>query len=557
MPTPAARAALDPNRKGSLLAVSNVDFATIVAVAANPTTGAIEIEGTITASPASVGATGSAVPASADYEGINVAGTLRGATGVNPSGTVYAQQVDVASVGGTTFALGQQLAATSLPVVLTAAQITTLTPLSSVTVTQATAASLNATVVGTGTFAVQATLQTQTDTVMVGGVNIKEINAVAPLMGNGTTGTGSLRVTIASDNTAFAVNATLSAETTKVIGTARIIGNAGATLDSTVGAGTAPTNQVVVGALYNSTEISPSTGQAFALQADSKGRLRQVIMDAAGNTRGVNVDASNRLSVTVDNIAAALTLATVTTVSTVTSITNNVNVIGTKTNNNAAPGATNVGALVGIANAAQQSWTEGDQVLLSTNLKGSVRNIIQDAALNDRGANVTAANELNVLDSASSATSGAVPSKASYIGGNAATALPTAATPGNITGALMDKFGRQVVLPMTVRDLTGTQTTTISASTSETTIVTQAASVFNDLLMLVISNTSATGTRLDFRDTTGGSVLFSLWAPANDTRGFSLGGVAVPQTSVNTNWTAQSSASVTDLRIYAVFAKNK
>jgi len=93
----------------------------------------------------------------------------------------------------------------------------------------------------------------------------------------------------------------LAAETTKVIGTARVIGNGGATIDSTVGAGTAPTNQLVVGALYNSTEISPTTGQAFALQADSKGRLRQVIMDAAGNTRGANVNSSNQLSVSVDN----------------------------------------------------------------------------------------------------------------------------------------------------------------------------------------------------------------------------------------------------------------
>lgn len=40
-------------------------------------------------------------------------------------------------------------------------------------------------------------------------VNVSQINAVAPLMGNGITGTGSQRVTIASDNTAFAVNATL------------------------------------------------------------------------------------------------------------------------------------------------------------------------------------------------------------------------------------------------------------------------------------------------------------------------------------------------------------
>ncbi len=71
------------------------------------------------------------------------------------------------------------------------------------TVKQATAANLNATVVGTGTFAVQATPVTQVDTFMLGGVNIKEINAVAPLMGNGVTGTGSQRVTLASDGTAI------------------------------------------------------------------------------------------------------------------------------------------------------------------------------------------------------------------------------------------------------------------------------------------------------------------------------------------------------------------
>lgn len=38
-------------------------------------------------------------------------------------------------------------------------------------------------------------------------VNVSQINGVTPLMGNGVTGTGSQRVTIASDNTAFSVNA--------------------------------------------------------------------------------------------------------------------------------------------------------------------------------------------------------------------------------------------------------------------------------------------------------------------------------------------------------------
>jgi len=58
-------------------------------------------------------------------------------------------------------------------------------------------------------------------------VNVGQINAITPLMGNGITGTGSQRVTIASDNTAFAVNSTLTAETTKVIGVTRTADGSG------------------------------------------------------------------------------------------------------------------------------------------------------------------------------------------------------------------------------------------------------------------------------------------------------------------------------------------
>ncbi len=47
-------------------------------------------------------------------------------------------------------------------------------------------------------------------------VNISQINGVTPLMGNGVTGTGSLRVTVASDNTAFSVNATGQAGTNRI-----------------------------------------------------------------------------------------------------------------------------------------------------------------------------------------------------------------------------------------------------------------------------------------------------------------------------------------------------
>ena len=48
---------------------------------------------------------------------------------------------------------------------------------------------------------------------------------------------------------------------------------------------------------------------------------------------------------------------------------------GNKTNNNTAPGATNLGVLPALANASAPSWTEGNQVLLSTDLLGNLRTI--------------------------------------------------------------------------------------------------------------------------------------------------------------------------------------
>lgn len=233
--------------------------------------------------------------------------------------------------------------------------------------------------------------------------NIAQINGITPLMGNGVTGTGSLRVTVASDNTAFAVNATLSAETTKVIGT---VNQGTSPWSVSLAAETTKVIGVVrtadgTGNLFTSN--STTTVGKFGLDTNilsilgtaptTAGKLD--VKGADGDVFVRQTNAANLLATV--NIASAQTLATVTTVSTVTSITNNVNVVGTKTNNNAVPGATNVGALVGIANAAQQSWTEGDQILESMDLKGNQRTRISDAAGNDRGVNVTANNELQVI----------------------------------------------------------------------------------------------------------------------------------------------------------------
>jgi hypothetical protein len=56
-------------------------------------------------------------------------------------------------------------------------------------------------------------------------------------------------------------------------------------------------------------------------------------------------------------------------------VSNDSSILGTKTNNNAAPGATNFGILPALANAAAPSWTEGNQVALSVDLAGNNRTI--------------------------------------------------------------------------------------------------------------------------------------------------------------------------------------
>jgi hypothetical protein len=69
----------------------------------------------------------------------------------------------------------------------------------------------------------------------------------------------------------------------------------------------------------------------------------------------------------------SLTSTTITGTVAVTQSTSPWVITGNKTNNNAAPAADNVGVLPAVANAVAPTWTEGDQVLLSEDLKGGLR----------------------------------------------------------------------------------------------------------------------------------------------------------------------------------------
>lgn len=512
-------------------------------------------------------------------------------------------------------------------------------------------------------------------------VNVSQINGITPLMGNGVTGTGSQRVTIASDNTAFSVNAvqstaaaltagwpvatgiqtdvtgtfTNASQTTSITtgtidgyetvtvsingtyGTATAVfevsDDGGTTWYSVQGARTdtatietgyttlsnvtrmwiIPVNgtdkfrvrstavasgtvnvTIAITAAATADSSTVQLGSALPTGANTIGAVTQAsgpwtsnITQFGGNavTTGTGAGGSGIPRVTVSNDSAIKVWDGTTVVSVIagtTALKTDLSSVAGTATTTAASGTQLVGIADGTGNAlTSNSTTYTAKKALDANLLGTLGTAFSTAGKIDvKGADgdvfvrqATAANlnatvvgtgtfTVQAQESgtwnvgSSTATGSAVPANAFYQGVNAQNALPSAATPGNLTGLTGDKFGRPVVLNNAFRDIMGTQTTTISSSTSETTIITQVASTFLDLVSIFISNTSATAARVDIRDTTAGSVIFQLYIPAGDMRGLSLT-TPWPQTAVNTNWTAQSSASVADLRISALFIKNK
>ena len=141
------------------------------------------------------------------------------------------------------------------------------------------------------------------------GFNLSQVNGVALLAGNGATGTGSPRVTIASDQTAFSVNAaaTLAAETTKVIGTVRNLGNAGAITDFAGQNAASPANAWLMGCQFNTTPTTITTGNASPCQLDNAGNLKVNIV--AGASSGAVAQGSTTSGQTGGLMQAAVTSA--------------------------------------------------------------------------------------------------------------------------------------------------------------------------------------------------------------------------------------------------------
>jgi hypothetical protein len=97
-------------------------------------------------------------------------------------------------------------------------------------------------------------------------------------------------------------------------------------------------------------------------------------------------------------------------------IPNPLPVTGTLTNNNAAPSSDNVGVLPALATASAQSWTNGDQVLLSEDLLGNLRVVIENGATVSVPNNLLTAGNYAIL--AASAITGSAGAGSAISGGN-------------------------------------------------------------------------------------------------------------------------------------------
>jgi hypothetical protein len=113
-------------------------------------------------------------------------------------------------------------------------------------------------------------------------VDVNTISGVGIATGNGVTGTGSQRVTIASDNTAFSVNPLSATAPVSTMNSASA--NAGL-------------NTAAAGVFDDTTPTSITENNFGFLRMSANRNQYTTIRDAAGNERGVNVTAGNALVV--------------------------------------------------------------------------------------------------------------------------------------------------------------------------------------------------------------------------------------------------------------------
>ena len=158
--------------------------------------------------------------------------------------------------------------------------------------------------------------------------------------------------------------------------------------------GTVTSNQGTPNTLANAWPVELSDGtnllgtSAHPVRIDPTGTTTQPISGTITANQGTSPWVVSLTSTTITGTVAVTQSTSPWVVSlTSTTITGTVTVAGNLTHNNAAPAANNIGVLPAVASTAAPTYTTGDQVLLSTDLSGNLRVVI-DGTVTEQNVNL-------------------------------------------------------------------------------------------------------------------------------------------------------------------------
>lgn len=153
------------------------------------------------------------------------------------------------------------------------------------------------------------------------------------------------------------------------------------------------------------------------------------------------------------------------------------------------------------------------------------------------------------------ATGASVPENALQDGWRGATAYPTAVSDGQLVAPMTDKAGRPAVVLNSVRDLVGAATGNIDSSSATSLISAGGSGVFDDLVSIIFTNSTATGTSVTITDngSGGNSYTFDLAANGGMVATFPT---PLPQGTANAAWDISCSPAET-VHYTIVYVKNK
>lgn len=421
-------------------------------------------------------------------------------SGAATSANQSTQNASLSSMDGKTPALGQALAAGSSPVVLTAAQITTLTPPAAITgfateTTLATRLSESDFDAKVGSLTEAAPASDTGSSGLNGRLQriAQRITSLIALIPAALTGSGNFKISIAESTATVTADTELPAAaaladaaanpTTPSTGACNLIWNT-ATWDRIRSAahgmnttGTGLPVLALAGEFDNTSPTAITEDQFGTLRMSANRNLFVNIRDNAGNERGLNIDASGNLTVA----------------SILTSIVPGV----AATNLGKAEDAVAASGDTGIAMFAVRRDTPSSDV---------------SAAGDYATLQVNSTGELYSSPAGRAAHDAAVAGAPNLIGAEARDSLGTSVQTGDAVRVFADRYGRLVVVkPKTTKS--SSNGTAITTATDTSAVAAPSAGNHLKVHRLHVSNSGATATWVYFRDGVAGTKLYPCYLP--------------------------------------------